>query len=249
MRVLKIVLEGITTSFRYPHFMLGVQPSFPLPPPATIYGHVCSTLGEWFDPQGVMFAYHFTVAGEGQDLEHIHVLSVSSGKLPGGERKVLEGNVNPFKRHVLLFPRLTLYLNRPDWINHFRRPRYPVVLGRSQDLAVYTQIEVIDLQQQAQVYFEHTLLPYTMATQVPAGIVTLMPSWIDYRNRRRPVFARYLMLTERVTSKQMLHFGSQKPRYWYDPTAPRVHDEPMGLLFHTFGGTADETFTLASLDR
>ncbi|PMP81627.1 MAG: type I-B CRISPR-associated protein Cas5, partial [Chloroflexus aggregans] len=173
MYVLKIVLEGITTSFRYPHFMLGVQPSFPLPPPATIYGHVCSTLGEWFDPEGVMFAYHFTFAGEGQDLEHIHVLSVSSGKLPSGERKVLEGNVNPFKRNILLFPRLTLYLNRPDWLDYFRHPRYPVVLGRSQDLAVYTQIEVIELQQQEQVYFEHTLMPYTMATQVPAGVVAL----------------------------------------------------------------------------
>lgn len=32
MRVLKVVLEGTTTSFRYPHFMLSIQPSFPLPP-------------------------------------------------------------------------------------------------------------------------------------------------------------------------------------------------------------------------
>lgn len=52
MQVLKIVLEGVTTSFRYPHFMLGVQPSFPPPPPATIYGHVCSALGEWVAPEG-----------------------------------------------------------------------------------------------------------------------------------------------------------------------------------------------------
>ncbi len=60
MRVLKVVLEGITTSFRYPHFMMGVQPSFPMPPPATIYGHICSALGEWIDPKGLAFAYHFT---------------------------------------------------------------------------------------------------------------------------------------------------------------------------------------------
>jgi CRISPR-associated protein Cas5t len=104
MQALKIVLEGVTTSFRYPHFMLGVQPGFPLPPPATIYGHVCSALGEWFDPEGVAFAYHFTVAGEGYDLEHIHVLSASSGKLPGGERKALEGNINPFKRQISAVP-------------------------------------------------------------------------------------------------------------------------------------------------
>ncbi|OAN42901.1 type I-B CRISPR-associated protein Cas5 [Chloroflexus islandicus] len=245
MQVLKIVLEGVTTSFRYPHFMLGVQPSFPLPPPATIYGHVCSALGEWVEPEGLAFAYHFTVAGEGHDLEHIHVLSAASGKLPGGERKVLEGNVNPFKRHILLFPRLVLYLNRPDWIDAFRSPRYPVVLGRSQDLAAYTQIEVIELQPAAQVYFEHTLLPFALAAQAPAGVVTLMPRWINYRDRRRPTFARYLMLAERVTSAQMLRFGDQQPVYWSDPTAPRVDGLPLGLWFHSFVGAADEAITMA----
>jgi CRISPR-associated protein Cas5t len=245
MQALKIVLEGVTTSFRYPHFMLGVQPGFPLPPPATIYGHVCSALGEWFDPEGVAFAYHFTVAGEGYDLEHIHVLSASSGKLPGGERKALEGNINPFKRQILLFPRLTLYLNRPEWIDAFRRPRYPVVLGRSQDLAAYTRIEIVELQQAEQVYFEHTLLPYSMAAQAPAGVVTLMPRWIDYRRRRRPGFARYLMLTERITTKHMLRFGQQTPVYWSDPTAPMVDGLPLGLWFHTFVGADNETFAMA----
>src|SRR5438105_3365290 len=99
MRVLKVVLEGVTTSFRYPHFMLGVQPSFPMPPPATIYGHVCSALGEWVDPTGLAFAYHFTGEGSGEDLEHIRVLGAASGKRPGSAQpKVLEGNINPFKR-------------------------------------------------------------------------------------------------------------------------------------------------------
>jgi len=245
MKVLKIVLEGISTSFRYPHFMLGVQPSFPLPPPATIYGHICSALGDWIDPEGVMFAYHFTVAGAGYDLEHIHVLSAASGKLPGGEPKVLEGNINPFKRHILLFPRLTLYLNRPEWIDAFRSPRYPVVLGRSQDLAAYTQVETIELQRTDQVYFEHTLLPYSMAAQIPVGIVTLMPRWIDYRNRRKPSFERYLMLTERVTSVQMLRFGEQSANYCSDPTAPTVDGLALGLQFHTFVGAPDEAFSLA----
>lgn len=58
MQVLKVVVEGLTTSFRYPHFVQGVQPTFEMPPPATIYGHICSALGEWVDPKGVTFAYH-----------------------------------------------------------------------------------------------------------------------------------------------------------------------------------------------
>lgn len=245
MQALKIVLEGVTTSFRYPHFMLGTQPTFPLPPPATIYGHVCSALGDWVEPDGLAFAYHFTAAGEGDDLEHIHVLSASSGKLPGGERKALEGNINPFRRRILLFPQLTLYLNRPDWIDAFRKPRYPVILGRSQDLASYTRIEVVELKQTEQAYFEHTILPYSMATQVSAGVVALMPRWIDYRNRRRPVSARYLLLQQRVTTDRILRFGDQTPLYWSDPTAPLANGLPLGLWFHTFVGADDEALAMA----
>jgi CRISPR-associated protein Cas5t len=247
MRVLKIVLEGTATSFRYPHFMLSVQPTFPLPPPATIYGHVCSALGEWVDPEGLAFAYHFTAEGEGEDIEHIHVLSASSGKLPGTKlSKVLEGNVNPFTRHVLLHPRLVLYLNRTEWIEAFRAPRYPVVLGRSQDLACYTSVEIIDLEQHSDVYFEHTLLPYSMATQTAVGVVTLMPRWLDYRRNRQPSFARYLLLQQRVMSSAFLRFGgAEEHSYWVDPTAPKMKGVPLGLVFHTFTGATDESFHLA----
>lgn len=247
MRVLKIVLEGTMTSFRYPHFMLSVQPGFPLPPPATIYGHICSSMGEWVDPDGLSFAYHFTAAGMGEDIEHIHVLSASTGKLPGTRLpKVLEGNINPFTRQVLLHPRLVLYLNRPEWVEAFRSPRYPVALGRSQDLACYTSVEVVDLERRSEVYFEHTLLPYTMAVQTMAGIVTLMPRWLDYWHNRQPAFARYLLLQQRVLSNAFLRFrAEQAEEYWADPSGPQVRGMALGLWFHTFTGATDETLSLA----
>lgn len=239
MRVLKIVLEGTMTSFRYPHFMLSIQPTFPLPPPATIYGHICSALGEWIEPQGVAFAYHFTATGEGEDLEHIHVLSVATGKLPGTRLpKVLEGNVNPFTRHVLLHPRLVLYLNRPEWLEAFRAPRYPVVLGRSQDLACYTSIEVIDLERRSNVYFEHTLLPYQMATQTSVGVVSLMPRWLDYWNNRQPTFDRYVLLQQRVSSERLVLYEHSAAEYWADPSVPQIKGAALGLCFHSFVGEA-----------
>ncbi|MDZ4718664.1 MAG: type I-B CRISPR-associated protein Cas5b [Roseiflexaceae bacterium] len=246
MRVLKIVLEGTTTSFRYPHFMLSVQPTFPLPPPATIYGHLCSALGEWVEPEGIAFAYHFTAAGAGEDIEHIHVLSAGTGKLPGTKHpKVLEGNVNPFTRQILLHPRLVLYLNRPEWIEAFRAPRYPVVLGRSQDLACYTSVEIVELEQRAEVYFEHTLLPYSMSTQTTVGVVALMPRWLDYWHHRQPTFARYVLLQQPVMSSKFLQFDAATPSYWIDPVAPKVKGTPLGLMFHTFTGAADEAINLA----
>lgn len=248
MRVLKVVAAGLTTSFRYPHFMQQIHPSYQMPPPATIYGHIASALGEWFDPAGVQFAYHFTAQGSVQDMEHIIVLSAASGKLPDTEiPKVLEGNVNPFQRELLFQPRLTLYVNRPEWESAFRSPRYAVVLGRSQDLFAYTRIEVVELQPAAQAYFEHTLLPHRMATQVGRGVTVLMPRYLDYAHKRAPIFSRYVVLQERVHSSNFYSFGAT-PSFTFlvDPHAPVYDDTSLGLAFHSFSGDADgETLTLA----
>jgi CRISPR-associated protein Cas5t len=247
MRVLKVTLEGITTSFRYPHFMIGVQPTFPMPPPATIYGHICSTLGEWFDPAGVAFAYHFTSQSGFEDMEHLHIVSGAGGKLPGTALpKVLEGSIQPLKRQLLFTPRLVLYLNKPEWEGAFHSPVYPVALGRSQDLATYTDVRVIELEEQHDVHLEHTLLPFEMATRIGMGLVTLMPRYVDYTQNRRPFFARYLLLQRRVltTSKGFLQYGDIPMRFWADPSE-RISDLPRGLAFHTFVGDEYEAFAMA----
>ncbi len=244
MRVLKVVLEGITTSFRYPHFMVGLQPTFPMPPPATLYGLICSTLGVWVDPDGLQFAYHFTFQGKGEDVEHIHVLSAARGNVPGSSySKVLEGQLNPLRRELLLYPRLVFYVNRPEWETAFHSPYYPVVLGRSQDLGSYSSIQVVDLVSREQVYFEHTLLPYEMATQTGVGVVTLMPRWLDYERHRRPSFERYLLLQRQVRSESLLRFGAREMSYLADPTAPEVGRLPLGLIFHTFTGARNDSIS------
>lgn len=241
MRVLKVVAEGITTSFRYPHFMQQVHPSFQMPPPATIYGHIASALGEWFDPTGVRFAYHFTHKGEVRDKEHVILLAPATGKLPGTNLpKVLEGNVNPFDRHMFFQPRLTLYINRPEWADAFRSPRYAVALGRSQDLFTYTSVEVVELQQAERAYFEHTLLPYEMVLQVGRGITLLLPRYLDYEHNRRPSFDRYLVITDRVQlPREEGPSVASSPHFWVDPTSQEMDSSHLGLAFLSFTGEHD----------
>ncbi len=248
MRVLKVIAEGIVTSFRYPFFMQEVQPTFEMPPPATIYGHIASALGEWFDPVGVRFALHFTYKIKFEDLEHTHVLKPSRGKLPGTRLpKVLEGKVNPFRRELLFAPRLTLYVNRPEWIDAFRHPRYAVVLGRSQDLFTYTAVQVIELEQAEHAYFEHTLLPFGFARRTAKGITVQMPRFLDYHRDRFPTFARYVILHRRVHSRDFLRFQGEPPfTFWIDPTSPEIDGDRLGLSFHTWVGE-DEPVSLFPL--
>lgn len=250
MRVLKVVAEGITTSFRYPQFMQQIHPSFEMPPPATIYGHIASALGSWFEPEGTMFAYHFTFNGRVNDKEHIFVLSHATGTFTyQGEKfpKVLQGAMNPFERDLLFQPHLTLYLNRPEWEEAFRSPYYPVLLGRSQDLFTYTSIKVIELEQASNAYFEHTLLPYSTTQYTSRGYAIQMPRYLDYNNKRRPTFARYFIVHDRLDSrKDFLWFG-EKPneQYWIDPQSSEYNGLHLGLAFLSFIGQKNETITVS----
>lgn len=248
MQVLKVVAEGLTTSFRYPHFMLGIHPTFEMPPPATIYGHICSALGEWIEPNGIEFAYHFTHQGSFDDVEHIHVLASSTGKLPGTKLpKVLEGSVNPFKRSMLFKPRLVFYLNRPEWESAFQSPCYPVILGRSQDLFTYTSISVIELERASHAYFEHTIAPYQMMLKMGRGYVSLMPRYLDYSKRRQPTFSRYVILNRRINSQEFIHYADapEDCDFWVDPTSPEIGNTHLGLWFHAFVGEYDDNPRLA----
>ena len=231
MRLLRVEAEGLTTSFRYPFFMMGRHPTFPMPPPATIYGHICSALGEWVSTEGLQFGYWFTHVGRGADLEHIHLLSDASGTFQvNGERfaKRTEGNVNPFTRDLLFQPKLTLYINRPDWLENFRNPYYPVVLGRSQDLFAYRSVDLIDAPEES-AYIENTLVPFGF--QAPSrGQAVVMPRFIDYMAGRQTTFENYIILTAR---------GFPEAQLPVDPEAPPVRDSGgaqrrRGIVLHSF---------------
>ncbi len=242
MQVLKIVAEGPVTSFRYPHFMLSAHPTYEMPPPATIYGHICSALGNVISPEGVAFAYRFTYKAKVTDLEHIHVLAPSTGKLKNtGHPKVLEGNVNPYERELLFEPKLTLYINKPEWEKYFKSPCYPVVLGRSQDLFSYNSVNVVHLEKKNHAYLEGTLAPYAMLRKIGKGVAILMPRYLDYAQNREPVFSRYLMVRKRILSND---FIQSVPEFWVDPDSPEYEGSNLGLFFHNFTGDGDETIKL-----
>jgi CRISPR-associated protein Cas5t len=246
LQALRVELVGDVASFRYPHFMWGVQPTFEMPPPATIYGHICSAVGEWIAPEGLCFAYHFTHEGKFNDLEHIHaggmVEPVSAQKHKELARRGYtdvtmygESTVTPFQRELLFRPRLTLYLNRLDLAAAFRSPRYAVVLGRSQDLCSYPPhaVQIVTLEQHGTVYYEHTLLPLVMGTATRRGVAIMMPRYVDYQQRRQPTFAQYLMLNERVLSSEMQPVGPVSP-VWCDPTAPQYGGHYRAVVWHHF---------------
>lgn len=222
-RVTKVTVEAPIVSFRYPHFLIGRQPTFDMPPPSTIFGHVASALGEW-PSKPVTFAYAFHARSRGADLEHQHIISRTSGNLPGNVpdphwsppesvggkkpkkkdlepkllQKTTEAVVQPHVRDFLFDVKLELYLDPPELAAAFRSPTFTVVLGRSQDLASVCRVETIDLERAETGYLERTILPGDLRRRLPWGVTILMPRYVGPAPARDPVFAPYIVLQDRV---------------------------------------------------
>lgn len=218
--VIKIEMAGTVTSFRYPYFTQGVHPTFEMPPPSTIYGHICSAVGNWLADNQLMqlqFGYRFIHSGKFIDYkEHLHF---SDPIQPF-----------PFDRELLFNPRLTLYLTDLSLFEAFKRPYYPVALGRSQDLMSYLSIQKTELQRVESGYFDNTLLPLEMATRLDATLTAVtMARYID--PRRRPLWSSYSLLqgialyppvrrSSRFSEEEGLIFEGDNFVLWQDPDSP-----------------------------
>lgn len=222
-RVVKVTIDAPVVSFRYPHFLIGRQPTFDVPPPSTIFGHVASALGEW-PSVPFQFAYAFRYRARCGDLEHQHIISRTSGRLPGdvvdplwtppkpmpGKKltkkelapklleKTTEAVVQPHQRDFLFDVELELYLDPPELADAFKSPVFAVVLGRSQDLASIRRVEVVDLPSVEKGYLEHTILPVEFRRRLPWGVTVLMPRYIGPAPERRAAFSPYIVLRDRV---------------------------------------------------
>ncbi|MFQ3567938.1 MAG: CRISPR-associated protein Cas5 [Aggregatilineales bacterium] len=208
--VVRLRLEGAVTSFRYPHFMHGVQPTFEMPPPATLYGHVCSALGELVSPSAFRIAVHFTASERFFDYEHTHLF--------GREPKL-----SPFERELIFQPRLTLYVDRPDWLDQLRKPRYVVVLGRSQDLMRCAEVRLVDLVWLERAYVEHALLEFEDALGLERRVSVMMPRMIDLD--RRAFWGQYAI----ARAPQEWNAPS-----WCDPLAPHWRDRLRAVRWLSF---------------
>jgi len=211
MQALRVQVAGRVTSFRHPHFVHGVQPSYEMPPPATLYGHVCSALGELVSPDAFNIAFHFTYQTRWLDYEHTHLF--------GGEKSKL----SPFERELLFEPRLVLYLDRPDWLDAFRNPRYVVTLGRSQDLMTYERVESVTLRRVSSAYIAHTLLPHNEASSLKQRVLLRLPRYIDAN--RRAAWMDYAQ----VGAPQRLDSPA-----WVDPDAAGWRDRQRAVQWLTF---------------
>ena len=196
MKVLRVHITGWVSSFRNPLFISGFQPTLPMPPLSAIYGILTAAKGEWVTPHDTSIGFVFHSNGKAVDLETVYEFA---GKLDA------KSNIN--RREFLVDPELYLYT--PEmWLREaFERPRYPLLLGRSSDLATVKSIEEVLLENRSETTYQDTLLPFPDAQLY--GQVQALPTHFTAEIPRRPCGTRaYCLITEKIVYRGDV---------WHDP--------------------------------
>lgn len=170
LRGVAIELAGYTASFRVPGF-LAYQLTLPLPPLSSVYGLLSAARGDWVTPTDVQWlAYTCDYATRAMDLEAI--VTFERPKVTDVARPAQR---NVIRREFLVYPRLTLYLPT-TWDSAFRHPRFPLLLGRSQDVASVEAVRPVELSDADEGEAWGTLLPLhvAMESRVP-GLIHNLP--------------------------------------------------------------------------
>ena len=186
MKVIRVHINGWVSSFRNPLFISGFQPTLLLPPLSTIYGLLTAAKGEWVTPHEAAVGFVFHSKGKAVDLETVYEFG---GKLDA------KSNIN--KREFLVDPELYLYTPDTSLREAFERPRYPLLLGRSSDLATVKSIDEIELKSQSETIYQNTIIPFPDSQL--HGQVQALPTHFTTGIPRRPCGTRaYCLITEPI---------------------------------------------------
>jgi len=166
MKVYRIKIESWTASFKYPNLISGYQPTLPAPPLSTIIGLISAAKGDYFIPKSEKIGFVFTYEGKAIDLETIY-------QIPYGKLKGIKSNV--IKREFLFETTLFLYTNSKKIAYWLKSPAFPLLLGRSTDLATVTQIKEFEIEEKNSLKLTGTIIPFKYGL-IP-GIIQPLPKY------------------------------------------------------------------------
>ena len=197
MKYLRILIEGWTASFRYPAFISGFQPTLPVPPLSTIYGLLSAAKGELVTPDETNVGFVFDYDAKAVDLETIY------------ELKGLKGNKsNVAKREFLFNPSLYLYTDDLEIKKYFKNPAYPILLGRSSDLAIISEIKEIEMEKKNNVKLGKTILPFGI--EGAFGIIQALPTHFSDSIPRKAIGTKpYLLMNQFFDYSGDCYFDSE----------------------------------------
>ena len=208
MRVYRVHLMSWTASFRPPLTMYGYQTTLNAPPFSTVYGILSSACGRIVTPEDTQVGFVFLHKGNAVDLETIYEWqerNVSADKrmemakkgIPVPASKISKKNV--IKREFLAFNDLYIYIVNKAIVECFKKPVFPLLIGRSSDLAFADEIKEVGLvERDASYVYPTTVLLEKVDKEQLSGDLKALPVYFSEEIPRKSELTRpFLVVNER----------------------------------------------------
>lgn len=130
--VFKIEISTWTSSFRFPNIISGFQPTLEVPPLSTVLGLINAAAGKYLDFNRQEIGYYFEYGAKAIDIETLYQVDKISAVKPFPS---LKATSNVIKREFLMDCKLIIYTEDELLSTYLLNPVYPILLGRSSDLA------------------------------------------------------------------------------------------------------------------
>ncbi len=200
MRAIHAVIHSYTASFRAPGMSAGYQITLPVPPLSTVFGLLAAALGHDADPESIWLGYRFHAEAEAEDLEKIIMFSPRGAEW---DKKLGQVKTMPIRRQFLVHAVLHLYVSYDEKLMRaLRAPRFPLSLGRSQDVATVQMLEECSLSPVVEGEIEGILLPFP----VPGiqSFVYNLPTYLPTHPPRQPLAVKPF---QAVVERQRVRLG------------------------------------------
>lgn len=201
MKVFRVHIRGWTASFRYPVFVTGFQPTLPIPPLSTIYGLISAAKGCLVTPADAAVGYVFKSSGKAVDLETIYELA-----------ETLKAKSNVCRRELLFEPNLYLYFDDYAIAATFEKPYYPLLIGRSTELAMVEEIKEIELEERIGVPLGGTVIPFPL--EGIFGPLQALPTHFTDEIPRKTVGTRPFYMVDSFISYDKRPMPYDKEKNW-----------------------------------
>ena len=219
--LIRVEVRAYSASFRVPG-MMGYQLTSPVPPPSTIYGLLAAACGREVTPEEASIAYRFDYDAKATDLEKI-VLFGEKG--PAWSQKIGGVASGVVMREFLANPCLTLYLPLGDAADALLRPRFPILLGRSQDVAYVASWRESTLESIETAEVGGVLLPFPIRSAQMRSRLLSFPTFYTVQEPRRARAVKPFHILDALEGKQRV----SAPDLWRDiqtgDVVPLFHPE------------------------
>lgn len=204
-KALKVKIKSWTSSFKYPTFVSGFQPTLPCPPISTIYGLLSAAKGSKVTPKNVKIGYRFSSEDKTQQLFRLREL----------KRGDFKSNV--VEREVLINNNLTLWVLDGEFKEYFEKPMYPLLLGRTEDICKVEKIKDVNLEKVTSTKVGICPLPF-QEVNVP-GFLHSLPTHFTDDIPREPCGVKMYII----------------PKENQEISSPHLYEDEDGEGFYVYG--------------